>query len=300
MNVPVLYIAYNRPDYVRATLPSVIRNEPRKLYISVDGPKDSDEDRELVIEVIKIIKGINGNFPIEIKIETINHGCKIGVTKALDWFFEKEDLGIIIEDDVLVNKEFFQFTEYMLNNYKNDKQVFAICGFNPVTILGNDDFHFSEVLSVWGWASWRDRWCQYRRDMGGWPSNELKKMMRRRFGKITADYYSSNFDLVKENKIDTWDYQLSYTLLINGLLCIKSNKNLVENIGIFGVHARGITSNQRIKYNPSLRNKNYIKKNIKYSKLRDYAYYKFNLEPIIYKSKIYNIINKLRKLLNNV
>jgi len=39
------------------------------------------------------------------------------------------------------------------------------------------------------------------------------------------------FQLVYDDKIDTWDYQWAYTCFINNGLCIMSNVNLVSNIG---------------------------------------------------------------------
>ena len=36
---------------------------------------------------------------------------------------------------------------------------------------------------------------------------------------------------LRDNRIDTWDYQVSLTFLKNSLICIIPSKNLISNIG---------------------------------------------------------------------
>jgi hypothetical protein len=45
------------------------------------------------------------------------------------------------------------------------------------------------------------------------------------------DYWIDVFNKVRSNKIDTWDYQLVYSLFYHGFLCIIPKINLVQNIG---------------------------------------------------------------------
>ena len=40
---------------------------------------------------------------------------------ATNWFFENEDYGIILEDDLVPDKSFFEYCEILLDKYKEKK-----------------------------------------------------------------------------------------------------------------------------------------------------------------------------------
>jgi hypothetical protein len=44
-------------------------------------------------------------------------------------------------------------------------------------------------------------------------------------------YWKDIFKRVKENQINTWDYQWTYSIWTNGGLSILPNQNLIKNIG---------------------------------------------------------------------
>ena len=44
--------------------------------------------------------------------------------------FEKEDRGIVLEDDDVVSDSFFYFCEELLEKYKDDERINMICGMN--------------------------------------------------------------------------------------------------------------------------------------------------------------------------
>ncbi len=54
--------------------------------------------------------------------------------------------------------------------------------------------------------------------------------------KKMQNYYLNVFEEVYNGKIDTWDYQWSFTRLINYGMTIQPNVNLIQNIG-FGIDA---------------------------------------------------------------
>ena len=51
-----------------------------------------------------------------------NQGCKLAVTRGIDWFFDNEDEGIILEDDCLPNIYFYEFCKVLLEKYRNDNR----------------------------------------------------------------------------------------------------------------------------------------------------------------------------------
>ena len=84
---------------------------------------------------------------------------------------------------------------------------------------------------IWGWATWKDRWEQY--DYGK-PKINLFNLYRdlknfkwlERLILIRYFYRLNNY-----KKLNTWDINLFYTMIILGKNCIIPKENLVKNIG---------------------------------------------------------------------
>ena len=63
------------------------------------------------------------DWPCEVKtlFREKNLGCKLAVSSGIDWFFENEGMGIILEDDCFPSQSFFWFCEELLERYKDDR-----------------------------------------------------------------------------------------------------------------------------------------------------------------------------------
>ena len=59
-----------------------------------------------------------------------NLGCKKAIVGAINWFFDNEEQGIILEDDIVPKNEFFEFCDIMLEKYKDESIIKAVSGFN--------------------------------------------------------------------------------------------------------------------------------------------------------------------------
>jgi hypothetical protein len=82
------------------------------------------------------------------------------VSSALNWFFEHEEEGIILEDDTVPADSFFSFCELLLRQYRHEKHVSMIAGYNPAANRFESDssYFFSRYTITWGWATWRRSW----------------------------------------------------------------------------------------------------------------------------------------------
>ena len=56
------------------------------------------------------------------------------------------------------------------------------------------------------------------------------------FDKPLRKYWSKEFQTMKDNKLDTWDFQWAFTIWENNGLAILPNVNMISNIG-FGLEA---------------------------------------------------------------
>ena len=83
-----------------------------------------------------------------------NLGCRIAMTKAINWFFENETEGIILEEDCIPDKDFIPFCTILLDKFREDKKIWTISGTNHQDgiIRGNGSYYLSKYFHCWGWV----------------------------------------------------------------------------------------------------------------------------------------------------
>ena len=240
LDTPILLIAFNRPELTRKVFEKICDIQPKRLYIAIDGPRfNHEQDLEKILKVRDIFKKIDWKCETFFLDRKFNLGCKDAVSGAIDWFFKHENKGIILEDDCVPGIDFFAFCEELLIKYENNNDIYMITGdnFQDGIMRGNGSYYFSKLTHVWGWATWKRAWKKYDVNISFWPdyknSLEFKNIFRI---KLATSYFSSIFEAVYRQKIDTWDYQWNACVWFNKGLSITPNKNLVTNIG-FGPDA---------------------------------------------------------------
>lgn len=162
-----------------------------------------------------------------------NAGCKHAMSNGIDWFFKHEEEGIILEDDCLPSRSFFFYCEELLEKYRSDDSVYLISGQNirEIDPLIESDYGFTKFALIWGWASWRSVWKMYDVHISDWPANKNEILKRVSPFLRARLFWLRKFDTMHDQKVDTWDYQLSYLILKDGGRTIIPKKNLISNIG---------------------------------------------------------------------
>lgn len=230
----ILLLGFNRADNMAAQIEAIRAAKPDRLYVAVDGPRENREDEaEAVQKVRDCVKLID--WPCEVKtlFRDKNLGCKYAVSGAITWFFENEEKGIVLEDDCRPTLDFLRFATEMLERYKDDARIGAVCGFNHFN-LQNDksaSYHFSSHMDVWGWASWRRVWKEYDvdvRDEEGRLSSVIDDSESTLYFK---KFYKGLLRDVK-NGLATWDIQFSLLFLKKKYLSIVPRQRLVANAGL--------------------------------------------------------------------
>jgi hypothetical protein len=232
---PVLFLVFNRPDTTRQVFEAIRQAKPPRFYIASDGARVSKESETEKVQEVRelILAGID--WPCEVKtlFRDQNLGCREAVTNAIDWFFENEEAGIILEDDCLPSQSFFRFCETLLEKYKTDTHVMCISGDNFVADNLSDGFSylFSEVPLIWGWASWRRAWDLNKNAENVFKENQPLGILLSQNKRANRMWWKKAGGVVNK-KIDTWDYLWSFTNLSNNGLTIIPANNLVTNIGM--------------------------------------------------------------------
>ena len=240
---PVLFIIFNRPDTTQRVFEQIRAEKPTRLYIAADGPrKNMDGESERCEVARKIATSVDWDCKVGTLFQEKNAGCKIAEASAMDWFFNHEPEGIILEDDCLPHPTFFRFCTELLAHFRGDERVMMISGTNHLGRWKDDrqSYHFS-TGGAWGWAGWRRAWRYYDVDMTQWTDPKAREALRSlplTPRQIRDD--ERNYRLVYEGKMDTWDYQWRFARLIRGGLTVTPSRNLVSNIGFRpdGTHTR--------------------------------------------------------------
>jgi len=243
---PVLLIAWRRPNTLSKVIDALRPVAPSRIFVACDGPRPNHPtEAKRVLAVREAIdQGIDWPCKIERLYSDTNQGCRLGVSKAIDWFFDQVEEGIILEDDCVPHPDFFSYCAELLARYRHDSRVWCISGdnFQNGHWRGDGSYYFSRYNHCWGWASWRRCWQHYDSELSEWQALLDSGLLETMFeDPLERQYWSCIWQrLIDVGQPDTWDYQWTFTCLVNGGLTALPNRNLVSNVG-FGPDAAHTT-----------------------------------------------------------
>ena len=244
LKTAVLFLIFNRPDTTRQVFEAIRKAKPPRLYVAADGPRaDKADEAEKVEQARRIATQVDWECEVKNLFREKNLGCRVAVSFAIDWFFENEDEGIILEDDSLPSQSFFWFCEELLEKYRDDMRIMAVSGDNFQKGPARNEFsyYFSRFNHCWGWASWRQAWLYYEKDMQSWlyirDNDYMQDIL---LDKTAVKYWGKIFETANRNEIDSWAYRWTFSCWVQNGLTVLPNVNLVSNIG-FGRDATHTT-----------------------------------------------------------
>jgi hypothetical protein len=254
LETPILFIVFNRPEDTRKSFAAIRAIRPRHLYVAADGPRNHKPGEDaLCKEVREIVTDIDWDCEVHTLFRPKNLGCKLGVSGGINWFFEHVEQGIILEDDCIADPSFFTYCEELLDKYKDNKKIMHIGGNNFISkkYSNGESYYFIKYFTVWGWATWRRAWKLYDGEMSKLDDFLASgKLQQNTLNKKQADYWRTIFERMRNDKIDTWDYQWVLTCWYYNAFAIMPAVNLVTNVG-FGTDATHTVGENKASYIPS-------------------------------------------------
>jgi hypothetical protein len=236
--LPILVLCYVRVDTLRTTIESILQQPHGPIYISCDGP--SQKYQNSASEVHLYIKSLLRDGLVEdIRISDTNEGTLVGVSKGINWFFDKVEMGIIIEDDLILDADLLNSLEYVKHFLKH-KQVLSIGIANsiPESNLTSPQslIRASNFVVSWGWATTRSNWDERIKSFAEVNMLKLTFKMINKIGLSSAMfhlfYYFINLRNERYKKIAcNWDDLWQINCFLKDLVVICYNKNLITNIG---------------------------------------------------------------------
>jgi hypothetical protein len=122
-------------------------------------------------------------FSDNFKLKNNNDKTKVKLVRDEVIKFKKnhKNIFIVLEDDLVLNKNFLNFMVNSLDKFKNKKNILQISGYSYPINYNSNDAYFLNLTSCWGWATWSDRWRAFIK------FSKNKKLIQKIYNNIQYD-----------------------------------------------------------------------------------------------------------------
>lgn len=230
-DISVLIIAYQRVENVERILSKIATSGIKNIFISLDYPSTPDtESLNRQEEIVKIVKKFASNPVYRVRLATFsrNVGCGVAVIKACDWFFNSVEFGVVLEDDCIPTRGFFNYMQYALGVMRESKEIYIASGSRLHPCLDGTQWELNNFPIFWGWGSTSNKWK--------FLSSQIKEPLPAllnypsRFS-VQSFYWRAGSRRVRHGFVDTWDTLISELFYRNNLKNLSPSISLVQNIG---------------------------------------------------------------------
>lgn len=244
---PVVVFAYNRPDHLRQTLHALSQADladESHIQVFADGPRDDAAGPG--VEAVRAVL-VDPVWPtafarFQVVFGEQNQGLARAIIGGVTQVIETHGRAIVLEDDLVVSRDFLRFMNEALVYYQPDQTVGSIAGFCPLARPPAGYDH--DVMRVprncsHGWATWADRWIEV-----DWTVANAARL--KRDPGIRARLNSAGSDRLNRlrhqlaGRINSWSIRFGLWQVATGRDTIYPVVNHVRNTGYdgSGVHTR--------------------------------------------------------------
>lgn len=289
--VPILLIISDKIEEMHNVFQILRAVQPHQIYVAGDAPRSDDMlDKMHTYQTRSVIQP---EWPCQVVTnwQETHQGKSKMVEKAMKWFFEHEDEGIILFEDKQPSYDFFPYCEELLNRYRNNEQVYSIGGtylrhrsrkrHKKRLYKGGSSYFFSAYASPWGFATWKNRWLDFSISMDTYDLEDFQKIVNPYIKKSNQRiYWITRFNMLKRRGISYWDYQCNLHIWAHNGKCITPYINQITNLSISKESARKIRRLKREAYpilplvHPSNEERNYKEEKYMFKHIfnRGYSY----------------------------
>jgi hypothetical protein len=239
---PVLICGYSREDEFCNVLGLAISSGSSRIYINIDGTDKLliSKSQEAMVSYINSCRAQFPNLEIIVRQSEVNLGAAVSVISSLDWFFSKEQFGLILEDDLEFDNSLYRFISWCGSRFEHDQDVWMISGSNFFSVNGElkGKIHFPSYPVTWGWATWRDKWKLMREEI----TNGVKPPSFFAFDPV-SNFWQIGALRAKRGILDAWDIPLAEAMRRRKKMSVVPPENLVRNIGFSKLASNTRTQN---------------------------------------------------------
>jgi len=225
--IPVVLFVYARPEYLKRTLECLKENQIPRLYAFCDGAKTPDLEPK-VSEVRKMLHNIDWCEMHLVEREE-NLGLGKSIISGVTEMFEKFEMILVFEDDLVCVPGTYQYLCAALRHYRNDNRVMSVTGWTHPLFIPKDiknEPYFDGRTECLSWGAWRRSWDGMDRDSLSLMNDCVGRHI---------DIYQYGADLVEMARVEKvrniWAVRFAFLHLFKGGLCLRPPHSMVEHIG---------------------------------------------------------------------
>ena len=244
LSVPALVIGYLNPQFLHSRVIELINAGFGPIYVFVDGCDDHTKSWQnlecrAVAEKLRHEKSV-----VEILLPERNLGQGIGIPSAINWFFNHQDFGLILEDDCQISPSFHS---YVLENswriLDAEHGAATLCGSNIFGITSSESVFASPLFESWGWATSRTNWLKFycenlqELDIGTAVANigHLPPVLSKRLIRS----WTAESERISNGIQNTWALRLTLGIIAANSHCIYPSVNQVKHLShVDAVHVK--------------------------------------------------------------
>lgn len=233
---PVILFTFNRPKHTALTLNALAANELASntdLYVFSDGPRNKEDliKTKEVAALLHSLKSQNRFKSVSIFESKKNKGLAKSVISGVTQVFLEYNSVIVLEDDLIVSKNYIKYMNDALNFYK-DTNAGSVTGYSPLKLDATK--YSSRTYAVqrncsFGWGTWKEIWDEIDWDVTMYDSYRKNYFQRRKFNKTGFDR-SIRLDRQMKKNVQSWSIRFGFNLFkMNKLTYYPINSKIKPN-----------------------------------------------------------------------
>ncbi len=285
VDVPVRVNIWIRPECQKRQFEVLKQARPSIMFLISDGGRN-DKEWEAIHQNRKLFdENIDWECTVYKIYEDKNNGLYTMGQKACELIWQKVEYCIFLEDDYIPSVSYFSFCAVLLEKYKEDERIEAICGMNHCGKWedATSDYFFATEGSIWGMAYWKSRY-ELRDPEHTYAQDSYVMKLLSQHTKEDQTFWNTLKGYAENhrhgNHIAGGEFYHRFEIYAQHRLYIIPKYNMIKNIGCTsdGAHAteyklmprgiRQVFDMETYEYEMPLKHPKYVIADMDYSKAR--------------------------------
>jgi len=232
---PVIVTVYDRFEHFKSCVNSLLENEGADktiLYVSSDGPKSSDDER-VVTQIRKAAAKITGFKKVIVFSPEENTHGKIQ-KQLVDHVRRKHSSYIFLEDDVYCSPGFLSFMNQGLEDFKDNFDIEAICGYLYEKIPSCDGTQiYLKSFTPWGYGTWSSRESFYSGEKDSASKIFADRAVFNEVNRSLPHTVRLSREVLR-GRLEALDVNVCNRLFTKNKFCVYPSFSLTRNMGFDG------------------------------------------------------------------
>ena len=141
MKIGIAVLAYSRNNTLKKVIDAIIKEKIKEISVYIDGPENKTIEKTQA-NIFNSLRGFQKKIKINLIKQSKNNGLAFSVTNAVSSELKSNEAVILLEDDCVPQKGFFDYMKNSLRKYQNDKNVRSICSYCNLDQINKNQAYF--------------------------------------------------------------------------------------------------------------------------------------------------------------